>query len=370
MSDQVKQPPSLEAKHRQRAALFGGLLVAWCLAWSAAYLAAVAVLQVRVGLPVLTLDQIDRLTALSAPLPLMGGLLLALIIAVGAGSIGGYCLAALGQWMRLDPAQQSRQVLLRVLLHERPPRVFFSVAASGFLALCVLSAHFPDFAFSVMVVGALLLLTTAPFLVWQRAFLIDQQSRPTLHNVWPGWRALAVVAILLVIHGACSLATDFLFFGVSMGWLLALGLDTLIPALVFTLVSAVWIDRLSLRALWRRRDQLLARSAWGPFVALQVRCSVVWLWLLVPAIAIILIQRDLVPNAVALAHGRAFLPPLLFLSEFVSTLMSCWWLAATWLLPIYLLILGRLYVMLFPQPISEIASIGAGPQSSSASTIT
>lgn len=368
MSDPAKLPPSLEAKHRQRAALLGGLLVAWCLAWSAAYIAVAAVLRVRMGLPFLTLDQINRLADFSAPLPLMNGLLLALIVAVGAGSIGGYCLAALGQWMRLDPAQQSRQVLLRVLLQERPPRVFFSVAASGFLALCVLSAHFPDFAVSVMVVGALLLLTTAPFLVWQRAFLIDQQSRPTLHNVWPGWRALAVVAILLVIHGSCASATDSLFFGVSMGWRLALGLDTLIPALVFTLVSAVWIDRLSLRALWRHRDQLLARSAWGPFVALQVRCSVVWLWLLVPAIAVILIQRDLMPSAVALAQGQAFLPPLLSLSEFVSTLESYWWLGVTWLTPIYFLILGRLYVTLFPQPLSGMTSIGNGPQSSSAST--
>jgi hypothetical protein len=280
---------------------------------------------------------------------LLSDLDLLAVLACLCGATLGYLLAAIGQWLRMDPEQQSRRALLDVARSYR----FVMVSLLLPLGLLVGSIYLRDW-FGLVALGlAMAFVLAGSFLVWNRPWLATPGPLPLPRPAWPGWPVIRVALLLAVVAAVVDGLLDFAGKAGGAPGIAVVELpSTVFGALAALVLCANWVDRLDSRSLWAQRKALLGWRPISAFIAKDVRLGVLMMWPAAPLLACALASIWVVPQLESLLaeQGRAL--PMAF--RLMRLRSESWWLWLLALVPLLAACNGRLYVSLFPEPLPRL----------------
>ena len=259
---------------------------------------------------------------------------------VAGGIALGSAAAAVGHWIRLDRERLARQSLtwaVRPLL--RAWGLWVVAVLGAVLLLAVRHDSIIWISLSLSWTAGILL----PFMVLRAEVVLSEAGRGWWRPRWPGVGVVGTAGGLAAVSSAVDWAPEAMTSPWS--WILTPG-AWFVSGSLMLLAYTAFLWRLAPREVARRARSLLAWERLGPWFLVELRLSVLLLWLIGPVIIVYIPLWKSLPVLATALEGREQLLPLWMAAgaNFAKLVGTYWWASALILpiLALWLLARGRL----------------------------
>jgi hypothetical protein len=342
-------------RRRALAALHGALLAAWWAAWAYATVFAAEhgwwqlELTPRQSQLLFPLEPALVHALAAVGLTWFDSLARMSLVLIGLGAALGFAMAGVGQLLRAD---QHRLAWRAIVDTVRQPRQWLTWLGLPFAVVVALlsASNRIGHAFDALLAFAVAWTVAAPFFVLDRLKLMPTSpSRAPLAPRWPGMLPLLWAVAAWLIGAGLRLGSNYVVDAIPLlRWPLG-ALDEFAGVLAGIYFLLAWLDGVD--AVRAPHRLLLSWPSLSAFAVLELRLAVISAWFVAPLLALFVSQIYIWPQLEEFGelHGA-----LLLATRVGRFLMEYWWLASIpILLPLSLAVSGRVYVALFPSPVTR-----------------